>query len=193
MNNSRGARCFISRPAYSPDLPTCARPPSSYDSVLRIVGDEIDAEKKSKMLLRTSLLLLFSLLALTAANAGLTFAVVEFSKDTTMDGAVMTTKAGETVKVGSVDFTLESGKMMAVGSKSPTPVATAQAMKEINADELLTNASFDITVLDMVESVIITKDGEGEGADRSFKVTGYQILEDYSGVTFETASGACEK
>jgi len=156
----------------------------SYDSVLRIVGDEIDAEKKSKMLLRTSLLLLFSLLALTAANAGLTFAVVEFAKDTTMDGSVMTTKAGETVKVGSVDFYLENGKMMAVGGNSPTPVATAQGMKELDQDELLTAASFDISVLDAVESVVIS-----EGSDRSMQVTGYEINEDYSGVTFETASG----
>jgi len=156
----------------------------SYDSVLRIVGDEIDAEKKSKMLLRTSLLLLFSLLALTAANAGLTFAVVEFAKDTTMDGSVMTTKSGETVKVGSTDFYLNNGKMMAVGGNSPTPVATAQGMKELDQDELLMAASFDLTVLDAVESIIIS-----DVSDRSMQVIGYEINEDYSGVTFETASG----
>lgn len=159
----------------------------SYDSVLRIVGDEIDAEKKSKMLLRTSLMLLFSLLALTAANAGLTFAVVEFAKETSVSGDVLTVKGTEqAVKTSSADFQLVDGRMMTAGA-APAPIATVgDVLSGIPSEDLMFAAAMDLSVLGQVDSLDIESES---GAVRSFVITGHTLDEEMSGVTFHTAAG----
>jgi len=73
-----------------------------YDTVMKVVGDEIDSEKKGKMYLRLALLMLFTLMCLTAANAGLTFPVSRVGRMLKKGGFAKRVGAGAPVYLAAV-------------------------------------------------------------------------------------------
>jgi len=162
-----------------------------FEAIEKVVADEVDASKASKYHKKLALVLLGALLTICAANAAMTFMVVQLSKDTGVNasGSLVDAHTHQVVKTQNTDMTVKDGRM--TNQETGGDIATAGVVHDMDMIEMFTLAAEKgdggWQLFQDVESINLSSE---TGALKHYNIASFEVAEDFSHVTFTTSSGA---